>query len=140
MSAGRRALPTPSVRNKSLGDARCIGRPRENAEGLAEQILQAHGSRSDGFFDRQPSIGGANARTAERIEHVGFDCLVARRRAGTVDRGRVFARLAVGRPIRVAEVEMVGRCPGQAEEAAMDLRMVTQTLCRPPDYAAWGGF
>src|SRR6266545_2399627 len=135
MSAGRRALPTRSVRNKSLGDARCVGRARENTEGLAEQILQAHGSRSDGFFNRQPSICGANARAAERIERVGFDCLVARRRAGTVDRGRAFAGLAVGRPIRVAEVEMVGRCPGQAEKAAMDLHMVTRTLCRAPDYA-----
>ncbi len=35
--------------------------------------------------------------------------------------------LAVGRPIGVAEVEMVGRCPGQAEKAAMDLHMVTRT-------------
>jgi len=127
MSARRRALPAPSVMTKSLGDARCVGRPRENAERLAEQILQADGSRADGFSNRLSSICGANARAAERIERVGFGCLVARRGAGTIDCGRVFAGLAVGRPIRVPEVEMVGRRSGQAEETAMDQRMVSRT-------------
>jgi hypothetical protein len=98
---------------KSLGDARCVGRPRKNAKRLAEQILQADGSRSDGFSNRLPSICGANTRAAERIERVGFGCLVARGGAGTADGGRAFAGLAVGRSIRVPEVEMVGRRSAQ---------------------------